>query len=92
MPFCDTVDKMADPKLTKENMIAPWAPRSLNNVLFGARARAPSLNRALDSGSSMAPIEINVVLGSRYRHVAIYLQRTKLMGNLLILDEFKILQ
>ena len=56
------------------------------------RERAPSLNGALDSGSSMAPIEINGVLGSHHPHVAIYLLRAKLMGSLLILDEVKIFQ
>ena len=37
----DTVSKMARAKLTAENTLVPWAPRSLNNVLFSARAQGP---------------------------------------------------
>ena len=40
MPPYDTENKMAGAKLTKENTISPLAPRSLNNVLFSARAQS----------------------------------------------------
>ena len=38
MPLYDTANKTAGAKLPNENTIALWASKSLNNVLFSARA------------------------------------------------------
>ena len=46
----DTLNKMAGAKLTNENMIAPWAPRSLNNVLVSACAWGPGTGTLSEQG------------------------------------------
>ena len=46
----DTLNKMASAKLTNENMIAPWAPRNLNNVTFGAHAQDPGTGTLSEQG------------------------------------------
>ena len=38
----NTLNKMAGTKLTNEETIVPWAPRSLNNVLLSSWAQGPS--------------------------------------------------
>ena len=50
MPLCDTVNKMAGAKWANENKIAPWVPRSLNNVLFNARAQGPGMGTLSEQG------------------------------------------
>ena len=53
MPPNDTANKMAGAKLTKENTIAPWAPRSLNNVLFSARAQSSGTGTMSAQGQNL---------------------------------------
>ena len=59
VPPYDTANKIAGAKLTKENTIAPWAPRSLDNVLFSARAQSSGTGTWSEQGLLSCESDIN---------------------------------
>ena len=84
---------MAGAKLTNENTISPSAPRSVNNVVFRALTRAPSLNRALEAPVNRDQNKNRFFslkkelgrLGDKKRNILWWLQsltRVKLISNL----------
>ena len=59
MSPCDPVKKMAGAEKTNKAMIAPWAPRRLNNVLFSARANDPGTGSYSEQSLRLSPSRLD---------------------------------